>query len=359
MHTTRLGRLPIPLSVIALALLLSACGTARATSSTAPSTAEPLTEQPAAVGEATDRSVALLSTETGITAVDVGTDHVRWRAPGAVAALDGSAVFGRGSGTLLRLDPMTGEELDAWPVDAGLDPVVVAPDGEWVALTDHAHYVTGAPPAARTQLLVVNGRTGQARARFDLAGDLEPEAFSPRGDRLVVLNHRGATYRVDTVDLTTGDLYPTIDEDKDIVGDMAGQRVKGVLSADRQLLATLYRTSGPAGTGAFVHVLHLEGWTYCIGLPAAFGDGPDGSVVIERHGDDVVVVSDHANQRARFSLTDLVNDGARALTVDVTPGAGVREDAPYRDVPGFRSLVAVSRTTASAPASPSSAGAPG
>jgi hypothetical protein len=357
MHTTRLGRLSVPL-LAAIAIALSACGTGRVASSAAPpsSTVAPVAADPV-LEDGTERSVALVSTATGITAVDVGTTRVRWSAPGAVAALDGSAVFARGSGTLLRLDPMTGEEIETWPVDAALNPIVVAPGGEWVALTDHAEYATGEPPAATTRLLVVDGRTGEARARFELTGELEPEAFSPEGERLVVLDHRGATYRVDTLDLATGEQYPTIDENKDVVGDMAGQRVKGVLSADGRLLATLYRTSGAAGPGAFVHVLALDGWTYCVGLPSAFGQGPDGSVVIERHGDDAVVISDHANQRARFSFSDLVNFGSSGTAVAVTPGAGVREDAPYREIPDFRSLVAISRT-ASAPASRPSAGAP-
>ncbi len=93
---------------------------------------------------------------------------MRWSAPGAVAALDGSAVFAKGSGRLLRLDPTTGRELASWPVDAALDPVVVAPDGEWVALTDHAVYDIGEPPAATTQMLVVAGneREGPGSVRL-------------------------------------------------------------------------------------------------------------------------------------------------------------------------------------------------
>jgi hypothetical protein len=164
---------------------------------------------------------------------------------------------------------------------------------------------------------------------------------------------------VETLDLTTGEQYPTIDENKDVVGDMAGRRMKGVLSEDRKLLATLYRTGDESEPGAFVHVLHLEGWTYCVGLPAGFGSGPDGSVAIERHGDDVVVIAEHTDQRARFSIGELVREGLAQLAVEVTDGAGVRADAPYRELPGFRALVGVTRTSASSPASPPFAGAPG
>jgi hypothetical protein len=140
---------------------------------------------------------------------------------------------------------------------------------------------------------------------------------------------------------------------------MAGRRVAGVLSADKMLLATLYQTSDGPEPGAFVHVLNLGGLTYCVGLPSAFGNGPDGSIVVERHGDDVVIVSEHADQRATFSLTDLVASGSNNVNVKVTPGAGIRADAAYRAVPGFRSLVAVIPPTASSPASPSSARVPG
>jgi hypothetical protein len=360
MHTVRHLRRPLLGLVPLVALAVVGCGTARGASSAAPSpstastTVAPTDAEPRA-----DQGVALLSTESGVVAVEAGTTDVRWSAPGAVAALDGSAVFAKGSGRLVRLNPRTGKELGSWPVDAALDPVVVAPDGAWVALTDHAEYEIGEPPAATTQMLVVAGTSGKARARFDLAGDIEPEAFSPGGETLVVLEHRGPTYRVNTLDLRSGEQYPTIDENKDVVGDMAGRRVAGVLSADRMLLATLYQTSDGPEPGAFVHVLHLAGWAYCVGLPSPFGSGPDGSVVIERHGDEVVVVSEHADQRATFSLAELDANGSAGVRVDVASGAGSRADGAYRSVPGFRSLVAVIPPTASSPASPSSARAPG
>jgi hypothetical protein len=357
MQTTLHCRRPLLWLAPIVVLALAGCGTARGATSTGPSPSTAAT-RPDAPPRA-DQGVALVSTESGVVAVEAGTTDVRWSAPGAVAALDGSAVFVQGSARLVRLDPATGKELASWPVDAALDPVVVAPHGAWVALTDHADYQIGEPPAATSQMLVVAGTSGLVRARFDLAGDIEPEAFSLGGEQLVVLEHRGPTYRVNTLDLRNGEQYPTIDENKDVVGDMAGRRVAGVLSADRMLLATLYQTSDGPEPGAFVHVLDLSGFTYCVGLPSAFGDGPDGSVVVERHGDEVVVVSEHADQRAAFSLADLVAHGSNAVDVVVTPGAGIRADEAYRSVPGFRSLVAVIPPTASSPASPSSARARG
>jgi hypothetical protein len=362
MHTANHLRRPSLWLVPIVALTLAGCGTARGATSAAPSPSSsttPTSTDTAGTRPRADQGVALLSTESGVVAVEAGTTDVRWSAPGAVAALDGSAVFAKGSGTLVELDPVTGRERASWPVDAALDPVVVAPGGDWVALTDHADYVIGEPPAAATQLLVVAGHSGRVRARFDLAGDIEPEAFSPAGDQLIVLDHRGPTYRVNTLDLGTGEQYPTVDENKNEVGDMAGRRVAGVLSADKMLLATLYQTSDGPEPGAFVHVLNLGGLTYCVGLPSAFGRGPDGSVVVERRGDDVIVISEPTDQRATFSFSDLIAKGSNHVEVKVTPGAGIRADDAYRTVPGFRSLVAVIPPTASSPASPSSARAPG
>ena len=125
-----------------------------------------------------------------------------------------------------------------------------------------------------------------------------------------MLDHRGATYRVDTLDLATGERYPTIDENKDVVGDMAGQRVKGVLSADGQLLATLYQTPGAPEPGAFVHVLAPRRLDLLRRPAVGVRDGPDGSVVIERHGDDVVVISEHAEPARDVLLQDLVDCGS-------------------------------------------------
>ena len=50
---------------------------------------------------------------------------------------------------------------------------------------------------------------------------------------------------------------------------MHGHAVHGVMSADRTLLATLYRNPGDDDEPAFVHVLDLQdGWSYCADLPA-------------------------------------------------------------------------------------------
>ena len=283
----------------------------------------------------------MLSTDPGVTAVDAGTTHKVWNDDGAVSALDGSAVFTRGAGTLVRLDPRTGESLSSWPIDATLNPIVVAPGGKWVALTDASGDYNPDQPRGSTRLVVVDGTSGQELHRLDVVGDVEPEAFSPDGERLVVLDHRGAIYRVQWLELASGERYDTIDENKNPVGDMTGHRVRGVLSEDDQLLATLYQDPGNAEEPAFVHVLALGGWTYCVDLPAPFGSGADGTELIERAGDTVAVISEQFDQRAEFSLKDLQNHGSEAVQLTISPHAGPRADATYVTVPGYRALIAV------------------
>jgi hypothetical protein len=194
--------------------------------------------------------------------------------------------------------------------------------------------------AATTTIVVLDGISGAQRARFELPGNIEPEAFSIDGSQLVVLDHHDVGYRVQLLDLTTGDRYDTSDGNKNPIGDMTGHRVRGVLSEDRTLLATLYQNPGDPEEPAFVHVLNLSGFAYCVDLPAAFGESPDGNVLIERAGDEVIVILEHADQRAQFSLEELQRVGTASVRVTVTPGAGDRADAAHLDVPGYRALIA-------------------
>jgi hypothetical protein len=131
-----------------------------------------------------------------------------------VSALDGSAVLTRGAGTLIRLDPRTGDEVGSFPIDTVLNPIVVAPDARWVALTDRDVFSSADPAAATTTIVVMDGISGAQPARFEFPGNVEPEAFSIDGAQLVVLDHHEVGYRVQLLDLTTGDRYDTLDEDK-------------------------------------------------------------------------------------------------------------------------------------------------
>jgi hypothetical protein len=329
-HRTLASASVLAVSILLAGSLLIGCGNGRGPNQARTS-----------ANDVAKRSVALLSTETGVTAVEAGTTRVRWSEDGAVSALDGSAVFTRGSGALVRLDPSTGETIGTWPIDATLNPIVVAPDGRWVALTDRNVYDPAGSSWATTRLAVWDAQSGAVVAQLDLDGDVEPEAFSVDGAQLIVLDHHRVGYRVQSLVIGTGERYDTSDEDKNPIGDMTGHRVRGVLSEDRSLLATLYQNPDDPEIPAFVHVLDLSGFAYCVNLPAAFGQSADGDVLIERAAEDVIVISEHADQRAQFSLRELRDRGSRGLHLDVTSGAGERADAAYVDLPGYRGLIAI------------------
>ena len=137
--------------------------------------------------------------------------------------------------------------------------------------------VTARKAVRRRPVVVFDTSTGTDAAPLTLTGDVQPEAFSIDGSLVFALNYVGDHYRVQTIELATGERYDTNDRDKVPPEDMHGQAVHGVMSKDRTLLATLYRNPGDADEPAFVHVLDLQhGWSYCADLPAPFGTGPPG-----------------------------------------------------------------------------------
>ena len=317
------------IGVLTLVVVLAACGeTDRA--STIQSARTPA-----------DR-VALIRTTTGVAGVLEGTANVVWSLDRAVAAADGSAVFSTEiDGTLTRNDPWTGDALDSWPIGLGLTPVVVAPGGDRVVVSDRpAGYDSVAAARERTHLGVRNGKTGEVMHDLEVAADIEPEAFSLDATQLFVLDHRGDHYRVQTLDLPSGERADVIGNDKKPAEDMRGRPIHGVLSADGSLLSTLYINPENPDEPAFVHVLNLEGWSYCVDLPAEFAQGPTRSQSIERTDSDHIIVRAPAIDRAaRIDLDATALGAGTAVTLD--PTAGVPADAPYRAVTNFVALITV------------------
>ena len=287
-------------------------------------------------------SIVLVQTTTGITAVSASTDAVVWSARTATAAPDGSAVFSIGeTGRLTDVDPYTGATMHSWPIPQGVAPVVVSPAGTVVALTDRpTGYDSEALPRLTTRLVVVGGISGAISHDLTVNGDVEPEAFSLDHRSLFVLDHRGDHYRVQTLDLASGERSDLSDRDKNPAEDMRGRAVHGVLSSDRQQLATLYINPDNPAEPAFVHVLNLNGWSYCIELPDEFAQGPARSQSIERTAEDHVIVRAPAiERRAEFNLAD-VSDG-QTVTVATHTSKEVAVDAPYRVVDEFEALIAI------------------
>jgi hypothetical protein len=317
-----------------LAFVLAACGAA-APASTHDRTAR--SRAPAA-------ELTLIRTRTGVAGVTTGTDAVRWSVDGATVAADGSAVFSRTpDGELARHDIGTGAITARWPMAADLAPVLVEPGGTRVLLSDRPvgyDSETGARPT--THLQVRSGSDATIGPDLQLAADIEPEAFGttrydPSG--VYVLDHLGDHYRVQRLDLLTGEHIDVGDRDKNPGEEMRGRPVHGVLDSSGTMLATLYVNPDDEDEPAFVHVLNLGGTTYCVDLPAAFADGPARSQSIEITAGDVIVVrAPAADRSARFDLHALDAAGPPPEP-KVAVGAGIGADAPYRTVPGFVAMV--------------------
>jgi hypothetical protein len=134
--------------------------------------------------------------DRGIGAVSTASTAPIWFEPGAVAALDGSAVFSSrhdgsaGAGRLVRIDPSNGAAAASWPLRSGLSISAVAPGGRWVALTDRRPGY-GSQGRVSTEVVVFDPRAGAEVHRRALAGDVQPEAFSVDGARMFALDYRG------------------------------------------------------------------------------------------------------------------------------------------------------------------------
>jgi hypothetical protein len=309
-----------------LLLLVAACGT------TAPAASDRPLRHPA--------DVTLVRTVGGVAGVTTGTDALVWRADRAVAAVDGSAVYARTpAGELARLDPDLGTVSARWPMAPGLAPVLVEPGGRRVLLSDRPlGYDSQTATRPTTRLQLRTGPDATIGPDVQLAADIEPEAFGVaqwEPSVVFVLDHRGDHYRVQRLDLATGERTDVVDRDKNPGEDMRGRPVRGVMDSRNSRLATLYVNPDDTDEPAFVHVLHLGGTTYCVDLPGVFAQGPTGSQTIERTADDVIVVrAPAADRTARFDLHTLdAPDPPPDPTVTV--GAGRAPDAPYRSVPGY------------------------
>jgi len=286
--------------------------------------------------------------DAGVGAVSVDAAVPAWMEAGAVAALDGSAVFSIHSATttgdsLVRIDPHSGDVSASWPLpSSGLSISAVAPAGRWVALTNRARGY-GNQGRTSTEVVVFDPRAGSEVRRMTLTGDVQPEAFSVDGASVFALDYRVGYYRVQTIDLATGQRYDTTDRDKTLPPeDMHGQSVHGVMSADRTLLATLYRNPADDEEPAFVHVLDLQhGWSYCADLPAPFGTGPLGSDTIELTSAGTILVAATTFDRlAEIHIDAVHTPGTSPVPLQIRPGTIAPPAAALRSMPGFEYVIA-------------------
>jgi hypothetical protein len=292
------------------------------------------------------KGLLLAQFSNGVGAVAPGYKAAIWNDPAAVAAVDGSAVFSvrrHGPDRLVRLDRHTGAVVTSWRLPRGFWVNAVAPDGRWVALTDRRPSYRDQSAGAFTEIVVFDPSAGTAIHRLTLSGNLQPEAFSVDGKLIFALHYQGDHYRVQTIELATGEQYDTTDRDKSLTPeDMHGAAVRGVLSSDRTLLATLYRNPGNDEEPAFVHVLDLEyGWSYCADLPQPFGTGPEGSDVIELTAANTVVVAANAAKRIAEIQIEEVHTAAQApVDVAYRDGTVAPAGSAFRSTPGFGHVIA-------------------
>jgi hypothetical protein len=217
-------------------------------------------------------------------------------------------------------------------------PRVISADGRLGALSRTPAAVLPAARAATALLVTTEGR----QRRYDLAGVVEPDAFTRDGAELFVLEwlppEAPDRYRVRLLDLASGRIGPLLTRAKVAVPagaeeEMHGEGRQAVLSPDRQILYTLYThqpghrhtrdliAGRPGNVHAFVHVLHLtERWAYCLDLPDPFGTGPAAghAVAVSADGGQLAVVDMMTGHLAYADTAALTIE--RVVTVPAADG---------------------------------------
>jgi hypothetical protein len=266
-----------------------------------------------------------------------------------VAAHDGSAVVGiSGSGAasqLVAIDPATGTSSLWAPLGATLRVAVVAPDAKFVAVTDRSTTYGPDPGRQSTAIRVFDNDNGvrSVRANLNVASDVEPEAFSTDGKWLFVLHHSADSYRVQQINVATGERLDVSDRDKTIQAEtMNGLPVHAVLDQHRKLLATLYRNPSNSEHPAFVHVLDLEHvWSSCVDLEEPFGTGPvDAETIRLTEKNTVIIGGKGIAKTAEIRIEDVLEGGNASVLVEIHDQLTTRADDEFRGWPGFRRVIA-------------------
>ncbi|SEH01429.1 hypothetical protein SAMN05444920_120133 [Nonomuraea solani] len=308
------------------AALLSAC-TAEAPRAQPPS-ADRHVQAPSAAPSASaavSRSGRLFAdTAAGLAVADLLTGRVRATYPGAVAEARWARIYQLDRGRLRTYQAGDGTLIDDLPAGGGQIKAVSAD-----------LVVIGPPPGPRTRTTLTLAGDGRPRT-LRLAGNIEPEAFSPDGATLYVLDRLPPAapdrYRVRACDLARGRMTALSTRDKQQVPpgqeeEMRGQGRQAVLDPVQNILYTLYThqdahlhtrdlaagTDLSPGVHAFVHVLHLDQrWAYCLDLPAPFGLGPPEAHTLALAGTSLYVF-DASTGRALLASTENLTISRSAL----------------------------------------------
>jgi hypothetical protein len=224
------------------------------------------------------------------------------------ASLNGSTLCVAKGGSVRLISTLSGVDMGTFALQGDWLPRTVSTAGTLVALT--APGTDSIHPTARKSTTIVFAQGQGELYRHELAGVVEPDAFTADGTGLFVLEWLPAGapdhYRVRHLSVATGELSPLYTRDKVPIpaGDeeeMRGEGRTGLPSPDRKVLYTLYThqpghqhtrdlIAGRHNTQvhAFVHTLQLEqGWAYCVDLPAPFGESDAGAYTYTLSGDGV------------------------------------------------------------------------
>lgn len=328
-------------------LVLAACGAPEA-----PVVADVLRSEPPSLSEPAplEEAVALVVTASGLAGVPVATSTPAWTVSGAVAAPDGSAVFGLSEAALgeptrdvVRIDPQSGAQAKVGEVVSPPSTRIsaVEPGGRRIVLV--------AAEGAATVVRTFDTTRGVVEETRTFEGQLDPEAFSTDRSRLFAARLFRDYYNVHVLDLTTGQQYPTLGPDKTKPPeDMYGTVVQAALSGDRTRLATLYRDATKPGRTAFVHLLFLDtGSTFCIDLHAPFATAEAGTDAIEWR-DGLIVVGHRPPNGGDAVAATIDPEAVLAAPPQQHYPADAQVDASapslpagVGDTPGFQRLVAV------------------
>jgi hypothetical protein len=239
------------LSLLALVALAAACG----------GTADTRDAPEQAAAPSGELFVARLAGASGpATAYDGASLSRRFQLPPGLRAADGSALYALGNNKLRRIDPATGVTMREYRLEPGWRLQGVSANGFWVALA-----------RGRTEILVLDGRTGRRAHELALRGRFLVETISADGDFLFLQEtFVDGRYAVRGYDLAAGQLLPGSLATKGETVVMQGVAAGTVASPDGRWLLTLYVDTKE--NTAFVHALNLvDRIPLCIEMPPCNG----------------------------------------------------------------------------------------
>jgi hypothetical protein len=256
-----------------------------------------------------------LASGHGVTAIDATNGSQTFTTERGVASGDWQRLVsanpgGNGSTVLRTVDAYDGDLVNDTEVSGTLDVRAVSYRGDLVALSPNARAVNGRQPGrSTTRLVVVSPAGGTATRTYDVAANIEPEAFSTDGGALFVIQYfppmNPNRYQVRRLDLATGELTLVPSVDGANQGQMPGIARTSVMSRDGRRRYTLYTSEENGQRYSFVHVLDLDHqWAHCVDLPLSFGDDPEAmGIAINPTGSRVFVADVGAGKLAAIDTT--------------------------------------------------------